>query len=82
MDGREPFKCSGSIAVENQAGKNIYASWSMKEENGQRLAGLSRSYFFKEEPVDEEKILASVLQNIINYRIGRERIFSYVIVTP
>lgn len=82
IGGREPFKCTGTITVENQEGNNIYASWSMRDENGTNLGGRSRSYFFKEGLVDEERVLASVLQNIIDFRVDRERIFSYVIIKP
>lgn len=79
IDGGDWFKCTGTITVANQSGKSIYASWSMHDENDRVIASRSRSYFFKEEAVDEEKLLIAIMQNIINYRVARQKIFSWVI---
>jgi hypothetical protein len=72
------ISCIGKIKILHRTGKSIYAGWEMHIEDGTSLAGVSRNYFMNKENASEEEVIPFILDNIMNYRIGRERVFTEV----
>jgi hypothetical protein len=76
--GGSTVPCFGKIEILNRTEKNVYASWEMRAENGSTLAGVSRNYFVGKQNVSENDLLPIIINNVINYRIGRKKIFTRV----
>jgi hypothetical protein len=69
--------CSGTISARpGTTKKTIYASWNMYDESKAFLGSRARTYFIDKDDIQEADIIPLILNNISNFRIERERIFS------
>ena len=73
-----PINCIGSVTILHRHGKSVYASWEMHTEDGTNLGGVSRNYFMNKENALDEEAIALILDHIMNYRIGRKKVFAEV----
>ena len=75
--------CEGSIEILSidRQHKKAYVSWGFSDTNGQFLGSKSRNYFLNKEEFTETDIVEAVLENIMNYRIGRSHVFTEVKIT-
>ncbi len=75
-----PMCCLGEIDIMNidQEHRTAYVSWRIFDEREQLLASASRNYFINKEEFSDTDIVEAVLENIMNFRIGRNRIFSEI----
>lgn len=72
------INCMGTIKILRRTGKSVYASWEMHTEDGTNLGGVSRNYFMNKENALDEEAIALILDHIMNYRIGRKKVFAEV----
>lgn len=72
------ISCIGKIQILHRTGKPVFASWEMHSEDGTSLAGVTRNYFMNKENASDKEVIPYILENVINYRIGRKRIFTEV----
>ena len=70
--------CIGKIQILHRTGKSVYASWELHIEDGTSLAGIKRNYFMNKENASDQEVIPFILDNVMNYRIGRKRIFTEV----
>ena len=72
------MSCIGKIQILHRTGKSVYASWEMQIEDGKNVAGVKRNYFMNKENASDQEVIPFILDNVMNYRIGRKRIFTEV----
>ena len=64
----------GELEIRHKGDKKAYVSWTMSDDKGNRLGGVSREYYFGEF-YDENKLVEMVLENIRRFRMDRKRVF-------
>lgn len=78
--GEKNISCTGDIKIIHKYGNQAYVSWSMFDTtNYLRVASSTRKYFFEKEDMNEKEIADLVAKKILKYRIGRNYIFSEII---
>ena len=68
----------GNIEVLNKTDKVAYASWCLFDSSNNLLASVSRSYFIGGKTDSNKELLDMIISNILNYRMGRQRVFSEI----
>ena len=78
--GDLPIPCLGEIEILNfnAEHRTAYAWWRIFDQDGKLLAAKSRNYFTDKADFSDLDVIPLILQNIKNYRIGRNRVFSQV----
>jgi hypothetical protein len=82
IDG-DSKECQGNIEIIKRDDKVVYAIWRFLSQNEELIAAKGNNYFIgnKKKDISDLEIANLIIESILKYRIGRERIFSNVRIT-
>lgn len=72
------ISCYGVIEILHRSDKVVYATWKLFDSSNNLLASISRNYFIGDKAYSEEEILDKIIEHILNYRMGRQKVFSNI----
>lgn len=72
-------KCCGTIEILSRNQLTVYASWKLDDEDGQLIAGKSRSYFIENiQDLNDGDLFKMIIDSIHKYRLNRKRVFESI----
>jgi hypothetical protein len=68
----------GTIEVLNQKKENVYAKWILYDSDKNLIASFTNNYFIGNSPLNNDQVFELIKNKILQYRIGRNRIFQEI----